>query len=60
MEIAQITVTETDDDDKTFQSTLGLAIHLWSKGNDISLTLYKELVEQGYDVAQLQHYHSQR
>jgi hypothetical protein len=47
----------TEMEDEPYQSSLGMAIHLWSKGNDISRTLYKELMEQGYDVEQLKYRH---
>jgi hypothetical protein len=49
--------TEMEDDDEPYRSSLGQAIHLWSNGNDISRTLYKELTELGFDVEQLKYRH---
>lgn len=40
-----------------YQSALGKAIACWSAGYPISLTLYAELVEQGYDVPALENYY---
>lgn len=46
-----------EDDDEPYRSSLGQAIHLWSNGNDISRTLYKELTELGFDVETLKYRH---
>lgn len=37
-----------------YQSAIGKAIDLWSKGKHIPLTLYTELLENGYDVPRLE------
>lgn len=37
-----------------YHSALGKAIDSWSKGKHISMTLYTELLEDGYDVPRLE------
>ena len=38
----------------TFDSAIGKAIAHWQEGLPISMTLFAELVEQGYDVPALE------
>lgn len=37
-----------------YNSAIGKAIDLWSKGKHIPMTLYTELLENGYDVPRLE------
>jgi len=39
------------------KSALATAISLWRAGKKIDLTLYAELVEQGYDVPSLERFY---
>jgi hypothetical protein len=37
-----------------YRSALGRAVSIWQKGNHIPLTMYHELLEDGYDVQMLE------
>lgn len=37
-----------------YQSAIGRAIHYWSRGKHIPLTLHADLVDQGYNVPALE------
>lgn len=48
-----------EDTTMEYTSALGKAIALWTAGYPISLSLYAELVEQGYDVPALENHYMQ-
>lgn len=50
----QIAERESMEAVEEYQSAIGKAIDLWSQGKHIPMTLYTELLENGFDVPRLE------
>lgn len=57
LEDEEVADAESIEAAEEYYSAIGVAIDLWSKGKHIPMTLYSELVENGYDVPRLEARH---